>query len=197
MEMVEIKTENLSVDEIVKKLKNPKISAIITYLGTVRDTSSDGEKVERLEFSYHQDMKEELEKIRTKARDKFDIADVGIIHRVGSLEVGENILLIAVSAAHRKPAFKACKFIIDEIKYLHDSWRKEKIMAEKIRVTKNTTLSKILKVPGAKDILSKYRLPCLHCPMAALEMGKLKIGRVTEAYGIKIDSLLEELNRIY
>jgi len=69
-------------------------------------------------------------------------------------------------------------------------------MKEKIKVTKNTTLSKILEVPGARTILSKYRLPCLHCPMAAYEMGKLKIGEVAKAYGIKADRLLEELNSL-
>lgn len=50
--MVEIRSEDFLIDEIVKKLKNPKIGAIVTYLGTVRETSSDGEEVERLEFNY-------------------------------------------------------------------------------------------------------------------------------------------------
>lgn len=64
------------------------------------------------------------------------------------------------------------------------------------KVTKNTTLGKILEVPEAKEVLSKYKLPCLTCPMAALEMGKLKIGRVTDAYGIELDGLLKELNEL-
>lgn len=70
-------------------------------------------------------------------------------------------------------------------------------MEEEIKVTKNTTLGNILKIPGAREVLSKYRLPCLHCPMAAIEMGKLKIGQVTRIYGIgEINKLLEELNNL-
>lgn len=69
-------------------------------------------------------------------------------------------------------------------------------MKEKVNVTKDTILGDILKIEGAREVLSKYKLPCLTCPMAALEMGKLKIGQVAEAYDIDLDSLLKELNRL-
>ncbi|MFH1904257.1 MAG: hypothetical protein ABIK53_01870 [bacterium] len=63
-------------------------------------------------------------------------------------------------------------------------------------VNENTTLSDILKIDGAEKMLSKYQLPCLHCPMAKMEMEKLKIGEVCKMYGIDTKSLLEDLNRI-
>ena len=194
--MIEIKSEDISIDEVVPKLKAPEIGAVVTYLGTVRDSSADGEKAEQLEFEYHENMQGQLEEVRKESKDKFNIKDVAIIHRVGSLKVRENILLVAVSASHRESAFEACKFIINELKYLHELWRKEKKMKEKIKVTENTILGNVLKIGGAREVLSKYKLPCLTCPMAALEMGKLKLGQVTEAYGIETDKLLKELNNL-
>lgn len=123
--MIEIRNEDFSVDEIVKKLKKPEIGGIVTYLGTVRETSLAGETVERVEFASNENMRLKLEEIEKRTIDKFDIKDVAIVHRIGSLKVGENILLIAVSSAHRKPAFDTCSHIIDEIKKVHSVWKKE------------------------------------------------------------------------
>jgi len=65
-------------------------------------------------------------------------------------------------------------------------------MAEPI--TESTLLGDVLKKPNGPQILKKFRVPCLSCPMAALEMGVLKIGDVARMYGIDITRLLEELN---
>ena len=62
------------------------------------------------------------------------------------------------------------------------------------KVTENTLLGEILKRPGGPQILSKFRLPCLSCPMAALEMGVLKIGDIAKMYGIDLNALLAEIN---
>jgi len=64
------------------------------------------------------------------------------------------------------------------------------------KYTKETVLSEICKHPRAHEILAKYRLPCLHCPMAATEMSKLKIGQVCQMYNLDIDNLLKELNEM-
>lgn len=63
------------------------------------------------------------------------------------------------------------------------------------KITENTTLAEILKYPEASKILAKYELPCLHCPMAAYEIGMLKIGEVAKMYGIDIKGLLGDLNK--
>ena len=65
-------------------------------------------------------------------------------------------------------------------------------MAEK--VTEQTILGDILNQPNAQEILSNYKLPCLSCPMAALEMGVLKIGDVCKMYGIDQENLIKDLN---
>lgn len=64
------------------------------------------------------------------------------------------------------------------------------------KITKDATLAQILERPEASKILSKYNLPCLHCPMAKYEIGILKIGEVAKTYGIDIDSLLRDLNKM-
>ncbi|MCD5409256.1 MAG: DUF1858 domain-containing protein [Methanocellales archaeon] len=63
------------------------------------------------------------------------------------------------------------------------------------KITDDTILADILKYPEASEILAKYKLPCLHCPMSAYEINMLKIGDVAKKYGIDIKSLLEELNK--
>ncbi|MBN1900372.1 hypothetical protein JW926_03490 [Candidatus Sumerlaeota bacterium] len=62
------------------------------------------------------------------------------------------------------------------------------------RITHETILGDILKKPYGSKVLSKFRIPCLHCPMAALEMGILRIGDVSRMYGIDLENLLKELN---
>lgn len=64
------------------------------------------------------------------------------------------------------------------------------------KITKNTILAEILKIPGAEKTLVKYNLPCLFCPMAKFEVGNLKIGQVCKLYNIDIEKLLKELNEI-
>ena len=119
--MIEIKRGDLSIDEIVKKMKSSRIGALVTYLGTVREFPEGT----GLEFEDDGNAIQKLEEIRTRAIDRFDIEDVAIVHRVGFLSVSEDILLVAVSASRREPAFNACKGIIDDIKDFHKSWKRE------------------------------------------------------------------------
>ena len=119
--MVEIRRENFSIDEITGKMQDPKIGALSIYLGTVREFP---EGV-GLEFEDSNRAVQKLEEIERRAINRFDIEDIAIIHRIGFLGIAENILLVAVSASHRGPAFDACRSIIDEIKDLHKSWGKE------------------------------------------------------------------------
>jgi len=67
----------------------------------------------------------------------------------------------------------------------------------KHKITENTTLAEILENPELVEILAKYNLPCLGCPMAKFEMENLKIGEICQMYGIDIEKLLKELNRVY
>jgi hypothetical protein len=63
------------------------------------------------------------------------------------------------------------------------------------KVTKETKLSEIMQIPGAMEILSKHRVPCLFCPMASIEMGELAIGQIAEMYNLDADALVKDLNK--
>jgi molybdopterin synthase catalytic subunit len=119
--MIEIRREDFSIDEVTKKMKDPKIGAISIYLGTVREFP-DGLG---LEFENDNHAIQKLEEIEKRAIDRFDVEDVAIVHRVGFLGISEKIILVAVSASHRGPAFDACRSIIEDIKDFHESWGKE------------------------------------------------------------------------
>ncbi len=63
------------------------------------------------------------------------------------------------------------------------------------KITKDTTLGKALEVPGAEKILDHFNTPCVHCPMAAMEMNKLKLGEIASMYGLDLEGMLKELNK--
>jgi hypothetical protein len=63
-------------------------------------------------------------------------------------------------------------------------------------VTQDTLLADVLKIPGAEEILHKYNLPCMGCPMMGFEIGMLKIGDTARAYGIDYKKLIEDLNKL-
>ncbi len=119
--MIEITEDDFSVEEVVRRAKRPDVGAIVTFLGTVRD---DGILKMELE-AYKEAALPELERIRDEAFSRFDLKSVDIIHRVGSLNVGDNIALIVVSAGHRKEAFEGCTYVLEELKKRALIWKKE------------------------------------------------------------------------
>ncbi len=126
--MIKLQREDFSIEEVVNEIKkrSRNIGAVVTFLGVAREFSR-GEKVVELEYEAYSEMAvKKLEEIREDALKKFDIIDVIIIHRYGKIDINENIVLIAVAASHRKDAFEACMFCIDELKKRVPIWKKEK-----------------------------------------------------------------------
>lgn len=64
------------------------------------------------------------------------------------------------------------------------------------KITEKTTLKEILEIKGAEDILAKYNMPCLTCPMAEVEMKTLTLGQICQMYGINLEKLLKEVNEL-
>ena len=110
--MIKITKKDFSINEVIEKMKKPIIGAVVLFLGIVRDDNIKEMKIE----IYKEIVESELKKLEFNARKKFDVKDIMIVHRYGELMVGENIVLIAISSAHRKDAFRACEYLIDEIK---------------------------------------------------------------------------------
>ncbi len=119
--MINITEADFSIDEIVKKAKREDVGAIVTFLGTVRN-----DNIQRMELeAYREAAIPELEKIRDEAIARFNLKSADILHRIGSLAIGDNIALIVCAAAHRKEAFEGCRYIIEELKLRVPIWKKE------------------------------------------------------------------------
>jgi molybdopterin synthase catalytic subunit len=115
-----IQQEDFSLDELVQRLKRPELGAIVTFLGVVRaDPGVTGITVE----IYREMAAAELRKLEQEAREKFEIDAVEIVHREGPLKVGENIVAILVGARHRRDAFRACEYLINELKKRVPIWK--------------------------------------------------------------------------
>jgi len=123
--MIRITCDDFSVDEELIRIKKPSVGGIVTFVGTVRDSSEEG-SVERMEIEAYTEMAErQLTIIRDEAQEKFAIENVLVVHRYGDLKVGDNIVLVAVSAGHREAAFDACEYVIDELKKRVPIWKRE------------------------------------------------------------------------
>jgi molybdopterin synthase catalytic subunit len=124
---VRVQREAFSVEGELERLKksSASIGGIVTFIGTTRDISGQ-RPVSKLEFEHYPGMAEKkLEEIRGRAIGEYGAVDATIIHRVGTVPVGEDIVLIVAAAMHREEAFKACRFCIDELKRITPIWKKE------------------------------------------------------------------------
>jgi molybdopterin synthase catalytic subunit len=123
--MIRVTKEDFSVDEVVASIRSGRMGAIVTFLGTVRN-SSKGRDVDRIEIQVYEEMAvKQLQAIREEAITKFGVEDVAIVHRYGSLGVSDNIMMIAVGAGHRPEAFEACRYVLETIKEKVPLWKKE------------------------------------------------------------------------
>jgi molybdopterin synthase catalytic subunit len=121
----ELTTEPLNVGEIARKIVPATCGAIVTLDGFVRQWTK-GKETLYLEYEAYQPMAlKELEKIIILAKEKFEIESVGIVHRLGRLEIGETSVVISVASPHRRAAFEACEWLIKELKRTVPIWKKE------------------------------------------------------------------------
>lgn len=117
--------EDFSLDALLEEVRAPEAGGVVLFVGTVRSTSQ-GREVTHLEYEAYQEMAEqELGRLCGEARRRWELERLAIHHRVGRLEVGENIVAIAVSAPHRTHAFEACEWLMTQIKELVPIWKKE------------------------------------------------------------------------
>jgi len=127
MVMIRIQSADFSVEAEVAKIKaiSNRIGGIVAFLGTARDLSN-GHSVANLTFEHYAQMADQaMRTIRESALEKFNILAVTMIHRVGVIGIGENIVLIVVGAEHRQDAFTACAWCIDELKKTVPIWKRE------------------------------------------------------------------------
>jgi len=124
---VRIQTEDFDAGVELAKLRagDPKVGAVAAFIGTVRDVN-DGSGITAMTLEHYPGMTERsLEAIVVQARERWDLLDILVIHRVGELAPTDQIVLVAVTSAHRDEAFSACRFVMDYLKTEAPFWKKE------------------------------------------------------------------------
>ena len=126
---VRVQAGDFDIGQEIARLRaqDRSVGAIASFIGTVRDVN-DAASVTQMTLEHYPGMTEQaLEAIVDDARQRFDIADALVIHRVGALLPGDQIVLVAVTSAHRGMAFDACAFIMDMLKTRAPFWKKERL----------------------------------------------------------------------
>ena len=125
--LIRVQENDFDVSTEIAALRkgDPRVGAVVTFLGTVRDLN-DGSQVKEMTLEHYPNMTEKaLEEIVAQAKSRWDIYQALVIHRVGPLLPEDQIVLVAVTSAHRVEAFAACEFIMDYLKTAAPFWKKE------------------------------------------------------------------------
>lgn len=125
--MISVQEADFSVAEEYERLaQGTSAGAVVTFIGKVRDFNQ-GDDVTGLSLEHYPGMTEKsLEKIVEQANARWPLIATRVIHRVGDLELGDQIVFVGVSSAHRGAAFQACEFIMDYLKTQAPFWKKER-----------------------------------------------------------------------
>ena len=127
VERVSIQTTDfdLSAEVARLRLQDARVGAVCSFIGTVRDRN-DGQQVSTMELEHYPGMTEKsIEAMIDEAFRRFDLYGARVIHRVGLLQPLDQIVLVAVTSAHRGESFKACEFLMDYLKTQAPFWKKE------------------------------------------------------------------------
>ncbi|MEQ1923815.1 MAG: molybdenum cofactor biosynthesis protein MoaE [Pyrinomonadaceae bacterium] len=131
MDFAELTTEAVDITSVARRVVPPECGATVTLDGYARrytkdKTTSEIRETIYLEYEAYEAMAlKEMQKLIDEAHLKFEISNIGIVHRTGRLEIGETSVVIAVAAPHRKAAFEACEWLIRELKRTVPIWKKE------------------------------------------------------------------------
>ena len=124
---VSIQTADFNLADEITRLRadDARVGAVCSFVGTVRDRN-DGATVSSLELEHYPGMTETaIESMLDQAADRFGIYAARVIHRVGVLQPLDQIVLVAVTSAHRGESFQACEFVMDYLKTHAPFWKKE------------------------------------------------------------------------
>ncbi len=123
--MIEISDKSIDTAELARSLRDPRAGGYTAFEGWVRN-ENEGHEVLRLEYEAYEPLSiKEGEKIIAEAREKFPFFNARVVHRTGLLELGDCAVWVGVVSKHRDEAFKACRYIIDELKVRLPIWKKE------------------------------------------------------------------------
>ena len=119
--VIRVQKEDVDIGALIERAKRPGTGAVVVFDGIVRD-----DDITEMELEAYEDVAvAEMEKIAAEATRQHNLLHVDVIHRIGRLRVGENIVVIVVSAGHRHAAYDGSRYIIDELKKSVPIWKKE------------------------------------------------------------------------
>ncbi len=125
LDFFELTTEPIDITSVARRVVPPECGATVTLDGYARRFTK-GRETNYLVYEAYESMAiKEMEKLIVQAKQGFEIVNVGIVHRLGRLEIGETSVVISVAAPHRKAAFAACEWLIRELKRTVPIWKKE------------------------------------------------------------------------
>ncbi|WP_297725705.1 molybdenum cofactor biosynthesis protein MoaE [Limnohabitans sp. Rim8] len=127
---IQIEDFNLSHEIALLRLSDARVGAVCSFVGTVRDTRAltgyAHDEVKSMALEHYAGMTEKsIEAMIDEAHQRFDIYQARVIHRVGELAPTDQIVMVAVTSAHRGESFKACEFLMDYLKTQAPFWKKE------------------------------------------------------------------------
>lgn len=125
--LIEITQTPILPELVISKVRKDVYGCVVTFVGTVRGSSSSGKEVLFLEhgFSSEESARQDLQRIAEEIEARWRLEDIAICHRMGRLKVGEITLVVAIGAPHRREAFEACQYAIDRFKQVVPAWEKE------------------------------------------------------------------------
>lgn len=130
MPHVRVQEADFQLDELAGLVRADEVGAVVTFLGTVRSFAPDGQRISGMSWECYESMAvRSLTGIADDAIARFGLHDVAVIHRIGERTVGDTLVAIVCASAHRRPAFDACQWIMDEIKLRAPLWKKEHLLA--------------------------------------------------------------------
>ena len=125
MDFFELTTDPIDISSAARRVVPPECGATVTLDGYVRKFTKERETLHLFYEAYEPMALKEMQKLIDQAKRDFEISHVGIVHRLGKLEIGETSVVISVAAPHRKAAFAACEWLIRELKRTVPIWKKE------------------------------------------------------------------------
>lgn len=131
--MFKLSFDKIDREKLIEKITNIHAGALVTFEGWVRD-HNEGKKVSSLEYQVYEELAVvEGEKILSEAKLKFNLHHIECVHRYGHLDLGDTAIWIGATATHRDDAYKASRFIIDQIKFRLPIWKKEHYVIEEAK----------------------------------------------------------------
>jgi molybdopterin synthase catalytic subunit len=123
--LAEVRSSQLSVDEVLAAVGGPEYGGTVVFLGTVRD-HDEGRTVTTLDYSAHPSAAEQLRQVVASVGADAPGVALAAVHRIGALEVGDIAVIVAAAAAHRDEAFQVGRILIDRVKAEVPLWKQQR-----------------------------------------------------------------------